>query len=47
MTMVLGEFDFDTLYEAHTTDPYSTCFVIVLFTTMAVMGTLGKLLSDF
>ena len=40
LTMALGEFDFDNLYDAHGSDAYSRMFTMVLMVGLAVMGSL-------
>ncbi len=40
LIMVLGEFEFDDLYNAHEGDPYSRVFAMVLLVALAVMGSL-------
>ena len=39
-TMVLGEFEFNDLYEAHVDDPYSLTFTMILLVGLAIMGSL-------
>ena len=40
LTMALGEFDFDNLYDAHGSDTYSRLFTMLLMVGLAVMGSL-------
>jgi hypothetical protein len=40
LTMVLGEFDFNDLYDAHGNDTYSRTFTMFLLIGLAIMGSL-------